>query len=167
MFSAPPTLCFHKSPTRQSSVESGQVLPHPLSRSMHPCPQLCLSSSSFRVLPPPVSSSSRRPACARSLLSAFLCGFAVFFRLVFFFPSRFAQRRLPIPSPNPARAFTFRLPGRNYRVLRFASGLSVGPTGGPLVETALGNIRGTRDSTTLSSLPVAANVSEPLRENLR
>jgi len=84
----------------QSSIENRQVLLHPLSRSVHP--QLFLlhlrlvliffESSFLRSLPP--------LACARSPLSAFLCGFAVFFWFVFF-SSRFAQRRLsPLPLPS-------------------------------------------------------------------
>lgn len=94
VFSAPPTLCFHKSRPGGVPSRMGQVLLHPLSRSVHPCPQLFLlhlrrilvlvlfESSLLRSLPSLVVS---RPAPV-SPLSAFLCGFAVFFRLVFFFP---------------------------------------------------------------------------------
>lgn len=95
VFPAPPALCFHKSRTRRSSVENGQVLMHPLSRSVHPCPQLflLLLLSSFS------SSSSRNPA-SPCLLSAsrlrpfsFKCFFMWFRRFVstcifFFFPLR-------------------------------------------------------------------------------
>lgn len=58
----------------------------------------------LEILPPPAS--SRRLACARSSLSAFLCGFAVLFRLVFFFfPLR--PTATPLSSRPP---FTFLFP---------------------------------------------------------
>lgn len=129
MFPAPPALCFHKSRPGGAPAENGQVLVHPLSRSVHPCPQLFLLllllrlilvlsnptsfssssfSSSFSLPRPP----SRHLACVRSPLSAFLCGFAVLFRRIFF-PSRFAQRHPSrcLRAPARASAFTFRLPG--------------------------------------------------------
>lgn len=130
----PPFVSINHDPA-EFCLENRQVLLHPLSRSVHPCPQLfLLHLRLILVHSDPASSGlssfSQRLACARSPLSAFLCGFAVFFRLVFFFlPFR------PTASPRALPASSARLyfwaPRRNCRVLRFASGLSVGPTGGP------------------------------------
>lgn len=95
VFSAPPTLCFHKSrpggvPSRMGRCSCTHCHAH-----VHPCPQLFLlhlrrilvlvlfESSLLRSLPPPPVVSRPAPV---SPLSAFLCGFAVFFRLVFFSP---------------------------------------------------------------------------------
>lgn len=110
MFSAPPTLCFHKSRPGRVPSRMGRCS---CTHCHAPCTRvllhLCLSSSSFRVLPPPVPSFSRRLASARSSFKCFF--YVVFFRLLFsslpFRPTAF----LPVPFPTPARAFTFRLPG--------------------------------------------------------
>lgn len=104
VFSAPPTLCFHKSRLGGVSSRMGRCsCTHchaPCTRVRSSSFSTSASSSSFRVLPSPVSSFSRRLACIRSSLSAFLCGFAVFFRLIFFFlPFRptASPRTIPIP----------------------------------------------------------------------
>lgn len=159
VFSAPPTLCFHKSPASRMGRCSCTHCHAPCIRALNSSSTF---ASSFRILPPPVSSL----ACARSPLSAFLCGFAVFFRLVFFFLPFRPTAPLPALFSSPARAFTFRLSG----VITASCGLlavcrwvlQVVP-----VETVLGNIQGTRDSAILSSLLAVANALEPLRENLR
>lgn len=119
VFSAPPTLCFHKSrpggvPSRMGRCSCTHChAPCTRARNSSFSTSAASLSSSFsnpallRSLPPPVVS---RPAPV-SPLSAFLCGFAVFFRLVFFSPPVSPNGIPPAPLPFPARAFTFRLQG--------------------------------------------------------
>lgn len=115
VFSAPPTLCFHKSRPGGVSLENGQVLPHPLSRSVHPCPQLFLLHLRrilvlvlFESSLLPVSSSSRRlSACARFSFKCFFMWFRRFLSTCIFFPSRFAQRHPPRATPVPSARLYF------------------------------------------------------------
>lgn len=155
MFSAPPTLCFHKSrPGREFRREWAGA----------PAPTVTLHAPVSATLPlilvlsSPASSGLFLLSASRLRPFSFKCFFMWFRRFLSTFISFSLPFRPtaspPVPFPTPARAFTFRLPGRNYCVLRFASGF-VGETyRWSLVETVLGNIRGTtRDSATLSSLP--------------
>lgn len=96
---------------------------------------------------------------------SFKCFFMWFRRFVstYFFPLPLRPTASPSLPPRSQRARTPLLLGsrRNYRVLRFASGLSAGSTGGPSWKPFLSNIQGTRDgdATLPSTSAFAVNAS--------
>lgn len=113
VFSAPPTLCFHKSrpggvPSRMGRCSCTHCHA-PCTRARNSSFSTSAASLSSSFSNP--ASSGRLSACARFSFKCFFMWFRRFLSTCIFFPSRFAQRHPPAPLPFPARAFTFRLQG--------------------------------------------------------